>query len=49
MADAIMIGCIYVMPFIALITIGAFIMEKVIPAILRRKARRARDEFNRSL
>ena len=42
MAEAIIICIIYVGPFIALITIGAFIMETIIPAILRRKARRAR-------
>jgi len=41
-AEAIMICIIYVGPFIALITLGAFIMETVIPAIMRRRARRAR-------
>jgi hypothetical protein len=42
MAEAIMICIIYVGPFILAITIGAFIMETIIPAILRAKARRRR-------
>ena len=42
MAEAIMIGIIYVAPFIILITVGAFLMETLIPAILRRRARRRR-------
>lgn len=42
MAEAIAICVIYVGPFIAAITLGAFIFETVIPAIMRRKARRAR-------
>lgn len=42
MAEAIMICIIYVAPFIIAITIGAFIVENLIPAILRRRARRRR-------
>ena len=42
MAEAIMICIIYVGPFIALITLGAFIMEDVIPWFRRRRARRVR-------
>ena len=49
LAEAIMIACIYVMPFVALITLGAFIMENVIPYIARRKARKARHEFDRQI
>jgi len=43
MAEAIIIGCIYVGPFILAITIPAFIFENVLPAIRRRRARRRRD------
>ena len=42
MAEAIAICVIYVGPFIAAITLGAFIFETVIPAILRKRARRKR-------
>ena len=42
MAEAIAICVIYVAPFIIAITLGAFIFETVIPAILRRRARRKR-------
>lgn len=42
MAEAIMLCCIYVGPFIALLFIGALIMEVIIPAVLRKKARRRR-------
>lgn len=42
MAEAIILCCIYVGPFILAITIGAFIFETVIPAIMRRRARRKR-------
>lgn len=49
MAEAIMIACIYVMPLIIAMTIGAFILENIIPYFARRKARKARNEFNRSL
>ena len=42
MLDALMISIIYIAPFIIAITVGAFIVENLIPAILRRRARRSR-------
>lgn len=42
MLDALMISIIYIAPFIIAITVGAFIFEYLIPAILRRRARRSR-------
>lgn len=46
-AEAIMICCIYVMPFIVAITFFSFIFETVIPAIKRKKARKARERVNK--
>lgn len=43
MAEAILLCCIYVGPFILAITIVAFIFETLIPAIRRRAARRRRN------
>ena len=48
MAEALMICVIYITPFIVAITVGAFIFETVIPAILRKRARRRRDELLRT-
>lgn len=48
-AEAIMIWCIYVMPFIVVITILGFIFETVIPAIAKRKARKRREQYYRGL
>ena len=42
MAEAIAICVIYVGPFIAAITLGAFIFETVIPYFLKKRARRKR-------
>lgn len=42
MAEAIILCCIYVGPFIVVITLGALIFENIIPAIMRRRARRKR-------
>lgn len=49
MAEAIMLCVIYVGPFILAITIGAFVFETLIPAILKRRARRRRNESNRTI
>ena len=49
MAEAIMLCVIYVGPFILAITIGAFIFETLIPAVLKRRARRKRHESNRTI
>lgn len=43
MAEALAIACIYVGPFILVITIPTVIFENIIPAIRRRRARRRRD------
>ena len=42
MAEAIAICVIYVGPFIGLLFIGGLIMEVIIPAIFRKRARRKR-------
>ena len=43
MAEAIAIACIYILPFLVAITVPTVILENVIPAIRRRRARRRRD------
>ena len=43
MAEAIIICCIYVGPFIVAITLLAFVFETLIPAILRSRARKRRN------
>ena len=42
MLDAIMLCAVYIGPFVVLITAGAFMLEVVIPAAARRRARRRR-------
>lgn len=42
MIDAILLCALYVGPFVILITVGAFVLEVVIPSARRRKARRVR-------
>lgn len=44
MLDALMISIIYIAPFIIAITVGAFVFENLIPAILRRRARRVKND-----
>ena len=43
MAEAIAIACIYILPFLVAITVPTVILENVIPAIRRKRARRRRD------
>ena len=49
MAEAIAIACIYILPFLVAITIPTIILENVLPAIRRKRARRKRNEFNRQI
>ena len=49
MAEAIAIFCIYMLPWIIAMCIGAFLFENVIPYFARKRARRRRDEFNREI
>lgn len=43
MAEAIALCCIYVGPLVAALTVGAFLVEYVLPAIMRRRARKRRQ------
>ena len=42
-SEAIVLCAIYVGPFVLAITLGAFIFETVLPAIMRRRARKRRQ------
>ena len=43
MTEAIAIACIYILPFLVAITVPTVILENVIPAIRRKRARRRRN------
>lgn len=43
MGEAIAIACIYILPFLVAITIPTVILENVIPAIRRKRARGKRN------
>lgn len=49
MGEAFAIFAIYMLPWLIVLCIGGFIFETIIPAIRRKRARRARHEFNRQI
>ena len=48
-AEALMIVCIYMLPFLVLITVLGFVFETLIPAIAKRKAKKRRENYFRGL
>lgn len=48
-AEAFIICCIYILPFLVLITLGGVIFEVIIPAIAKRKARKNRENYFKGL
>ena len=49
MIDAILICCIYIAPFLVLISVFGFIFETLIPAIAKRRARKRRENYFRGI